>query len=214
MYVQRNKTTGKNGKVYTSTLLCTKYRQDGKIKTKVEANLSRMPGELVLTIENVLKHGKGALTAAKDIVAESAIDFGLAFLLIHLMDKLRISQTIEKVLSAQQAALVKAIVIGKIITRGSKPGIYNWLGRNKNICSQLGIDIENIKVDHLYSALGQASDVQQTIERKWFLYHKAKHKEVYLYDITSTYFEGTQNELAAFGYNRDKKKERCKSTSG
>ncbi|MDY6800796.1 MAG: IS1634 family transposase [Bacteroidota bacterium] len=206
MYVQRNKTTGKNGKAYTSTLLCTKYRQDGKIKTKVEANLSYMPEELVLTVENVLKHGKGALVAAKSIMAKSAIDFGLAFLLIHLMDKLRISQTIEKVLPPQEAALLKAIVIGKIITRGSKLGIYNWLGRNKNICSQFGIDMGNIKVDHLYSALGQASEVQKAIERKWLLYHKNKHKEVYLYDITSTYFEGTQNELAAYGYNRDKKK--------
>lgn len=75
MYVQRNKTTGKNGKVYTSTLLCTKYRQDGKIKTKVEANLSHMPEELVLTIENVLKHGKGALVSAESIAAKSATDF-------------------------------------------------------------------------------------------------------------------------------------------
>ncbi|MCA1760647.1 MAG: IS1634 family transposase, partial [Bacteroidales bacterium] len=165
-----------------------------------------MPEELVLTIENVLKHGKGALVSTKSIAAESAIDFGLAYLLMHLMNKLRISQTIEKALPSQQAALLKAIIIGKIITRGSKLGIYNWLGRNKNICSRFGIDIEHTKVDHLYSALGQASLVQQTIERKWFLYHKTKHKEVYLYDITSTYFEGTQNELAAYGYNRDGKK--------
>jgi hypothetical protein len=41
--------------------LCTKYRQDGKIKTKVKAKLSHMPEDIVLTIENVLKHGKGAL---------------------------------------------------------------------------------------------------------------------------------------------------------
>lgn len=95
MYVQRNKTTGKNGKVYTSTLLCSKYRQDGKIKTKVEVTLSHMPKELILTIENVLKHGKGALVSAKSIAAISTIDFGLAFLLMHLMDKLRISQTIK-----------------------------------------------------------------------------------------------------------------------
>jgi len=206
MYVQRNKTTGKNGKVYRSTLLCSKYRQDGKIKTKVEANLSHMPAKLILTIENVLRHGKGALVATKDIVAKSAIDFGLVYLLIHLMDKLRISQTIEKVLPAPQAALLKATIVGKIVTRGSKLGIYNWLGRNENICSKLGVAINGTKVDDLYSALGQASQAQQKIERKWYLYHKAKHKEVYLYDITSTYFEGTQNELAAFGYNRDKKK--------
>jgi len=204
MYIQRNKATGKNGKIYSSTLLCSKYRQDGKIKTKVEANLSYMPAELILTIENVMKHGKGALVAARDIIVKSAIDYGLVYLLVHLMDKLRISQTLEKVLPGQ-AAILKAIIIGKIVTRGSKLGIYNWLKRNNNICSRLGVDIENTKVDDLFSALTRASNLQEKIERKWFLYNKDKHKEVYLYDITSTYFEGTQNELAAFGYNRNKK---------
>jgi transposase len=205
MYVQRNKSKGKNGKVYTSTLLCTKFREDGKIKTRVESNLSNMSEELVLTIENVLKYGKGALVTGKDIVVTKAIDFGLVFLLIHLMDKLHISKTLEKTMPGE-AAILKSIIIGNIITRGSKLGIYNWLGRNSDVCLRLGVDIENTKVDHLYSSLGQASGMQQKIERKWGLYNKNKHEEVYLYDITSTYFEGMQNELAAFGYNRDKKK--------
>jgi len=29
---------------------------------------------------------------------------------------------------------------------------------------------------------------------------------VFLYDVTSSYLEGTQNELSAFGYNRDGKR--------
>ena len=205
MYVQRNKSKGKNGKVYTSTLLCTKYREDGKIKTRVESNLSNMPEDLVLSIENYVKHGKGALVACKDIVVKKAIDYGLVFLLIHLMDKLHISKTLEKAMPGE-AAILKSIIIGNIITRGSKLGIYNWLGRSHDVWLKLGVDIENTKVDDLYSSLGQASEMQQKIERKWGLYNKNKHQEVYLYDITSTYFEGMQNELAAFGYNRDKKK--------
>lgn len=205
MYVQRNKSKGKNGKVYTSTLLCTKFREDGKIKTRVESNLSSLPQELVLTIENVLKHGKDALVACKDIVVKKAVDFGLVFLLIHLMDKLHISKTLENTMPGE-AAILKSIIIGNILTRGSKLGIYNWLGRSRDVCLKLGVDIENTKVDDLYSSLGQASGMQQKIERKWVLYNKNKHEEVYLYDITSTYFEGMQNELAAFGYNRDKKK--------
>ena len=205
MYIQRNKAVGKKGKIYTSTLLCSKYRMDGKIKTKVEANLSHMPTELILTIDNVLKHGKDALINTKDILVKRSIDYGLVYLLIHLIDKMRISQTLEKVLP-EQAAILKAIIIGKIVTRGSKLGIFNWLKRNEKICLKLGIDIEQTKVDDLYFALAQANYSQKQIERKWFLYNKAKHKEIYLYDITSTYFEGVQNELAAFGYNRDKKK--------
>ena len=205
MYIQRNKSKGKNGKVYTSTLLCTKYREDGKIKTRVEANLSHMPEEMVLGIENMLKHEKGTLVANKDIAVKKAIDFGLVFLLIHLMDKLHISKTLEKTMP-KQAAILKGIIIGKIITRGSKLGIHNWLKRNRDISLKLGLDIENTKLDDFYSALGASAFNQPQIERKWFIYNKRKHKEVYLYDITSTYLEGTQNDLGAFGFNRDGKK--------
>ena len=205
MYIQRNKSTGKNGKVYTSTLLCTKYREEGKIKTRVEANLSHMPEEMVLGIENMLKHEQGTLVANKDIAVKKAIDFGLVFLLIHLMDKLHISKTLEKTMP-NQAAILKGIIIGKIITRGSKLGIHNWLNRNRDISLKLGLDIENTKLDDFYSALGASAFKQPQIERKWFIYNKKKHKEVYLYDITSTYLEGTENELGAFGFNRDGKK--------
>ncbi|MCI4625965.1 MAG: hypothetical protein L3V56_08380, partial [Candidatus Magnetoovum sp. WYHC-5] len=31
-------------------------------------------------------------------------------------------------------------------------------------------------------------------------------EEVFLYDVTSCYFEGQHNELADYGYNRDGKK--------
>jgi len=205
MYIQRNKSKGKNGKIYRSVLLCRKYRDNGKIKTKVLANLSHLPEHIVLSIENGLKHDMGTLVYEKDIVAQEAVDIGLFVLLWHLMNKLRISEVLDKVVP-EPSPFLKAVIIGKIITRGSKLGIFNWLKRNEFISSKLGIDINRTKVDHIYSALGQASYQQSKLERKWYLYNKAKTNEVYLYDITSTYFEGMQNELAAFGYSRDKKK--------
>ena len=72
------------------------------------------------------------------------------------MNKLRISNTLEKVLP-KHAGLLKAIIIGKIVTRGSKLGIYNWLKRNDKIATKLEVDIASTKVDDLYYALGLAS---------------------------------------------------------
>jgi len=205
MYIQRNMSKGKNGKIYRSVLLCSKYRENSKIKTKVVTNLSHLSDEIVLSIENSLKHKKDSLVYQNDITVERSIDMGLFLLLLNLMDNLRLSEVLRKIMP-EQAPLLKAIIIGKIINRGSKLGIFNWLKRNEFISAKLGIDIQNKKVDDLYSVLGYASFMQNKLERKWNLYHKSKVKEVYLYDITSTYFEGTQNALSAFGYNRDKKK--------
>ena len=51
MYIQRNKSKySKTGKVYTSVLLCSKYHESKKVKTRTVANLSHLPEQLILTI--------------------------------------------------------------------------------------------------------------------------------------------------------------------
>ena len=92
--------------------------------------------------------------------------------------------------------------------------IYNWIKRHPLIATKLSIDIKTLKVDDLYYELGELSLFQDKIEKKWNLYHKKRHQDIYLYDITSVYFEGTKNDLAAFGYNRDGKKGKMQITVG
>ena len=56
--------------------------------------------------------------------------------------------------------------------------------------------------------------MQARVEKKWNVYHSKRHKNIYLYDITSSYFEETENALSAFGYNRDGKKGKKQITIG
>jgi transposase len=205
MYIQRNKVKSKTGKEYHSVLLCSKYREGGKVKTRTELNLSHLPEHLILGIENMLKSDRETTVCLKDITISRCIDYGYVYVLLHLLRELRISEVLEKVLPAEDATLVKAMITGKIITGGSKLSIYNWLLRESAICEHLGLDISGYKVDRLYTSLGQLHTHQVKIEKKWFRYHKGVGRRVYLYDITSSYFEGVQNELAAYGYNRDGK---------
>jgi transposase len=206
MYIQRNRSKGKNGKNYTSTFICSKYRENGKVKTKVLVNLSALPEYLILGIENMLKSEKEVMVQAKDIQVSSSYDYGFFFTLLSLMNQLRINEVLDKNLPVETACMVKAMIIGKIMTGGSKLCIYNWLQRESPCCDALGVQAKTLKVDKLYSSLGRLPTYQQKIEKKWNRYHKNGTRRVYLYDITSTYFEGTQNALAAFGYNRDGKK--------
>lgn len=204
MYIQYS-TSKQNGKTYTYPLLCRKYREDGKIKTEVVANLTKFPKETILAIQSSLKKGKEVLVLLKDIVVKSSIDYGFVFVLIALMDRLRITEVLEKIVG-ERAKLVRLMIIGKIVTRGSKLCIFNWIKRNEAIAKKLNIDLTTLKLETLYETLGDLSHLQGKIERKWNLYHKEEKDEIYLYDITSSYFEGTQNALSAYGYNRDGKK--------
>lgn len=205
MYIQRNRTKGKNGKVYTAYFLCRKYRESGKIKTEVLANLSKLPLSIIDSISNLLKNSTDTLFHLKDLIIRKSIDFGLVFLIIFLLKRLRIRETLKKTVP-NISSILELIIVGKIATKGSKLAIYNWAKRNTHICKNLGVELEDLKVDDLYQALGAASFAQEKIEKKWFVYNKSKSKDIFLYDITSTYFEGTENDLAEFGYNRDRKK--------
>ena len=149
-YIQRNKSKySKTGKVYTSVLLCSKYREGKKVKTRTVANLSHLPEQLILNIENALKSERETTVLLKDIAVKQCIDYGYLLVALHTMKQLRIDEVLEKNLSASDALLVKAMLIGKLMTGNSKLGIFNWLKCEQGICKLLELDMKGRKVDHL-----------------------------------------------------------------
>ncbi len=217
MYIQFNKSKGKNGKIYQTVLLCEKYRdkETGKPRTKVVLNLSKLglDNMTITALKSAINKPKGILVDSQSIKITKSFDYGFILLLLSIMDRLRISETLEKTYGVK-SNIIKLMIIGKIVTKGSKLHIFNWIKRNDYISEQLNIDTKKLKVDDLYFELGEFSRMQSKIEKKWNVYHKKRHKNIFLYDITSSYFEGTENKLSAFGYNRDGKKGKKQITIG
>ena len=72
-------------------------------------------------------------------------------------------------------------------------------------CDVLGVG--TFDEDALYENLDWLAGAQALIEDRLYAQRtKTTPINLFLYDVTSSYFEGTHNELAAFGYNRDGKK--------
>jgi len=217
MYLQFNKSKGKNGKIYQSVLLCKKFRdkETGKPKTEVVLNLSKygLDNKIITALKTSINKTKGVLVDSEDIKINKTIDFGFAHLILTIMDRLRITETLEKAYGLK-SNIIKLMIIGKIITQGSKLHIYNWIKRNEYVAKQLDIDVNALRLDDLYFELGEFSRAQERVEKKWNVYHRNRHENIYLYDITSSYFEGTENALSAFGYNRDGKKGKKQITIG
>ena len=90
-------------------LPCRKYREEGKIKTEVIANLSKFLSEVVLTIKEALHKDKNVLVSLKDIVITKSIDFCFVYVLIMLMKRLRISKVLEKVLGEKEQLAFKDV---------------------------------------------------------------------------------------------------------
>jgi Transposase len=66
------------------------------------------------------------------------------------------------------------------------------------------LGLEKFDEDDLYNNLDWLCENQGKIEDR--LFKRAGNPGLFLYDVTSSYLEGTENELSAFGYNRDGKK--------
>ena len=92
-----------------------------------------------------------------------------------------------------------------VIAQGSRLSAVR-LAQQQAACDVLGIT-ESFHEDDLYQAMDWLETKQEEIEERLFqLRYKNKKPYFYLYDVTSSYLEGEQNELGAYGYNRDKKR--------
>jgi transposase len=94
-------------------------------------------------------------------------------------------------------------VIARVLDQGSRLSAVR-LAKVHAFSDVLGID-RGFSEDELYENLAWLSDNQEKIEYKLAGHHKGK-REIFLYDVTSSYLEGEQNYFGAYGYNRDGKK--------
>ena len=194
-------------KVYTRILLRHSYREDGKVKHRTIGNLSRCPPEEIAAIKLALKHKHdlskltSGLDARGDIVLRQGLSVGAVGVLQGLAGELGIVDALGK---DRQGKLALWQVIARAIDQGSRLSAVRLAGAHA-CCDLLGLDSFN--EDDLYPNLAWLSAHQQEIEARLFhrLYPEQK-PALFLYDVTSSYLEGTDNVFGAFGYNRDGKR--------
>jgi hypothetical protein len=192
-----------NGKTYVRHLLRSSYREDGKVKHKTIANLSACSPEEIQAIKLALKHKNdlSPLVNINDIKTVLEQRIGAAWALNILAQRLGISKALG---AGEQSQLVLLQVFARVIEHGSRLSAVR-LAKRYALCEVLGI--EKLDEDDLYENLAWLADNQEKIEKKLFsLRFPGGAPSLFLYDVTSSYVEGECNELAAYGYNRDRKK--------
>lgn len=202
MYIDT--TTSKRGsKVYVRHLLRESYREGGKVKHRTIANLSTWSDEAIAAFRLALKH-KGnlaALVSLDDVEVDLEKSVGAVWALLELANRTGIAKALGKSLDGKMALMQ---VMSRVIDQGSRLSAVRLAERHA-MCELLGI--EKLDEEDLYENLGWLAQHQDKIEKRLF---EERFEDaiptLFLYDVTSSYLEGNDNELAAYGYNRDKKK--------
>jgi transposase len=205
MYITEVATKTKKGKLsHLCILLRESYRQNGRVKNRTIANLTHCdPGE-VAAIRLALKHKDDltVLRSVEDVELEQGMSVGAAWLVYDVARQIGIEKALGQ---GREGKLALWQVMARVIGQGSRLSAVR-LAQVHAACDILGMR-QGFNEEHLYDNLAWLAQNQKEIERRLFIERcKGKKPDLFLYDVTSSYFEGEHNELADWGYNRDKKR--------
>jgi transposase len=201
MYIDTAK-SNQRGKVYTRHLLRESFREGGKVKHRTIANLSNCSEEEITAIKLALKHKKNLskLGSVEEIKTTQGMRIGAVCFLKEIAKRIGLIRALGK---DQDGKLALWQIFARLLEQGSRLSAVR-LAESHAACDQIGLEVFN--EDHLYQNLTWLAINQETIEKKLFINRHGKEiPQLFLYDVTSSYLEGDKNELAAYGYNRDRK---------
>jgi hypothetical protein len=196
------------GKLYQTHLLRRSYREDGKVKNETVGNLSHLPPPIVDLIRRALK-GETLVPVEERFEALRSLHHGHVVAVLTAMRRLGFEKLIASRRSRERD-LVVALVAARILRPSSKLATTRWWHLT-TLPESLGV--EDASEDDLYAAMDWLLERQKGIEKKL----AARHLEeggLALFDLTSSYFEGTRCPLAARGHNRDGKRNKLQVNYG
>lgn len=191
-----------NGKVHTTTYLAESYRdKDGKVRHRHISNISKWPKEMIDAFQKLLK-GEEIVTLS-DLNFSQGKSFGAIKVISQMAKRIGITQALG---NTRQAKLALIQIAGRIITQGSRHYLAKEWQQHQAI--EKVFKVVKFNQNDLYANLSWLAENQRKIEQKIFNFRNKEKtiKQIFLYDVTSSYLEGAHNELSDYGYNRDKKK--------
>jgi transposase len=232
MYIRTVKVPSSSGAVNEYVRVVEAYRQDGKVKQRVIADLGRkdLLQTLLPQLERVLRGEPRLANQSADVDILQTWNGGPVLLLRALFAQLGLWHILDQHLgrpkprddAAQVPYADRAFVLiaNRLVRPSSEHGLARWL-ETDFVCDQQGrrivprwqrrgrVQVHPQQLQAWYRTLDRLTAAKSAIEVA--LYQKLRdlfslHPDLVLYDITSTYFEGHGPEgLAKHGYSRDGK---------
>lgn len=184
-------------KVYCTHLLRRSYREDGKVKNETLGNLSHLPDALIDIIRRSLQ-GETFVPASQAFEIVRSRAHGHVQAVALAMQRLGLASVI-----ASQPSHQRDLVLAMVASRIVQPDTKLATARRWH-CSTLAEDfgVTDAVEDDLYAAMDWLLVRQDAIEQKLAARH-LREDALVLYDLSSSYFEGSCCTLAKRGYSRD-----------
>jgi transposase len=207
MFIAKVVSPGKHGKAYASLLLRESVRVGSVVKSKTLAVLTRLPAPVLEAVRRALAQPADSLSpvanrSAGALRLRQAESLGA----LWTVDQLAQQRGIKKALGVtRQAELGYWQVLARVLRPGSSLLAMVRLATTCAAAALLGWR-RAFTEDDLYANGSWLEGRHPVIERRlWQARPPHPKHQLFLYDVTSSYWEGDYNALAAWGYNRDRK---------
>ena len=196
-----------------AVLIRESWRENGKVKRRTLANLSKLPPHMIEAIRLVLKGAQVVADPGQAFVIRRALPHGHVQAVLGLCRQLGLRQILHRHASRERE-LALAAIAARVLEPASKLATSRQLSP-ETATTSLGamLDLGPVSGRELLDMLDWLIRRQRWIERSLANRHLRKGTLI-LYDVTSSYLEGECCPLAAFGYNRDGKKDKKQITFG
>ena len=184
-------------RVYRTHLLRRSYREGGRVKNETLGNLSHLPDALIEIIRRSLQ-GESFLPVAQAFEITASRPHGHAQAVAAAMQRLDFALVLASK-PCRERDLVLAMVAARIVAPHTKLATTRWW-HTTTLAQDFGV--AEATEDDLYAAMDWLLARQGSIEKKLAARHLGAGALV-LYDLTSSYFEGSTCPLAKLGYSRD-----------
>jgi transposase len=188
------------GRVYRTHLLRRSYREGGTVKNETLGNLSHLPDDLVEIIRAALQ-GTTFVPINQAFEVTRSRSHGAVEAVALTMQRLGFAALIASK-PCRERDIVLAMVAARIVAPHTKLATTRWW-HTTTLAEDF--DVADASEDELYAAMDWLLQRQSKIENKL----ASKHLQpggLVLYDLSSSYFEGSTCPLAKRGYNRDGKR--------
>ena len=178
-------------------LLRESYRDGARVRKRTLANLSSLSDEQILAIRAVLR-GEPLGPVAERFEAIASRAHGHVQAVSVAMQCLGLASLVASK-ACRERELVLAMVASRIVAPHTKLATTRWW-HTTTLAEDFGV--ADASEDDLYAAMDWLLVRQDTIQKKLAARHLSQGSLV-LYDLSSSYFEGTTCPLAKRGYSRD-----------
>jgi len=198
---QRRHYSGKDGRerIYETHLLRRSWREGGKVRNETVANLSKLPAETIELIRASLA-GERFIPAGQQARVARSLPHGHAAAVCAMARKLGFPELLGP--PGPERDLAYALIVSRVLRPASKLSTISWW-QDVTLGPDLGV--AGASTDDVYAAMDWLRDRQDDIEKQL----AARHLDeggIAMFDLSSSWVEGSCCELAAFGHSRDGKR--------